>query len=132
MYVPPIAPACAPSMISARPSTPERGRPAAIDFATVIRSGSTPEVLHREHAPGPAEAGLDLVGDEDDPVTVADRAQPLHVRARRGDEPSLAQLRLDDDRRHVLRRDVRLEEPLEPGERLGGVRSAVLVGYGAR
>ena len=43
MYVPPIAPACAPSMISARPITPESGRPAAIDFATVIRSGSTPK-----------------------------------------------------------------------------------------
>ena len=31
------------SMISALPSTPESGRPAAIDFATVIRSGSTPK-----------------------------------------------------------------------------------------
>ena len=41
MYVPPIAPACASSMISARPITPESGRPAAIDFATVTRSGST-------------------------------------------------------------------------------------------
>ena len=61
-------------------------------------------------------------------MTVADRAQPFHVCARRGDEPSLAELGLDDDRRHVLRRDVRLEQPLEPHERLGGVRPAVLVG----
>ena len=29
-------------MISAFPSTPERGSPAAIDFATVIRLGSIP------------------------------------------------------------------------------------------
>ena len=36
-------------------------------------------VLHREHAPGAPEAGLHLVGDEDDPVLVADPAQ-----ARRG------------------------------------------------
>ena len=35
------------SMISARPSTPESGRPFAIDLATQIRSGSTPDVLDR-------------------------------------------------------------------------------------
>ena len=85
MYVPPIAPGCAASMISARPITPESGRPAAIDFATVIRSGSTREVLHREHAAGASEAGLHLVRDEDDAVPVAERAEPLDERrAERG------------------------------------------------
>ena len=41
MYVPPMAPRWAPSMISARPITPESGIPPAIDFATTTRSGST-------------------------------------------------------------------------------------------
>ena len=41
-YVPPIADSLGASMISAFPITPERGRPAAIDFATTIRSGSIP------------------------------------------------------------------------------------------
>ncbi len=85
------------------------------------------QVLHREHAAGTAEAGLHLVGDEDDAVAVADRPQPLHVRARRGDEPTLAELWLDHDGSHVLRRDVRLEDPLEPLQRLGRARPAVLV-----
>ena len=31
-----------PTMSDALPITPESGRPPAIDFATVIRSGSTP------------------------------------------------------------------------------------------
>ena len=100
-------------MISARPITPESGRPAAIDFATVIRSGSTPKCSIANILPGAAEAGLHLVGDEHDPVSVADRAQPFHERARRGDEAALALQRLDHDRGDVLRRDVRLEQPLE-------------------
>ena len=41
-YVPPIAESGGASMISARPITAESGNPAAIDFATAIRSGSIP------------------------------------------------------------------------------------------
>ena len=41
-YVPPIAESPGASMISAAPITPESGSPAAIDFATVIRSASMP------------------------------------------------------------------------------------------
>ena len=62
-------------MISARPSTPESGRPFAIDLATQIRSGSTPECSIAEEPPGAAEARLHLVGDEDDAVAVAEPAQ---------------------------------------------------------
>ena len=85
-------------MISARPITPESGRPAAIDFATVEQIGLDAEVLHREHAPGAAEAGLHLVCDEHDAVAVAERAQPVHELRRGGDEASLAELRLEHDR----------------------------------
>ena len=47
-------------------------------------------VLHREHAPGAAEAGLHLVGDEHDPVLVADRAHAVDELLRRDDEAALA------------------------------------------
>ena len=75
------------------------------------------EVLHREHATGPPEAGLHLVGDEDDPVLVADSPETLDELCRRRDEPALALLRLEDDRRDVIRRDVGREQALERGER---------------
>ena len=51
MYVPPIAPTCGASMISARPITPDSGRPAAIDFATVIRSARHRSAPSRTCAP---------------------------------------------------------------------------------
>ena len=46
--------------------------------------GLDAEVLHREEAPGAPEAGLHLVGDEHDPVLVADPAErPARTRRRR-------------------------------------------------
>ena len=89
-------------MISALPITPESGRPAAIDFATVIRSGSTLVVLDREHLSGAAEAGLHLVDDEDDAVVVADPAHALEELRRRDDEAAFALDGLDHDRRDRL------------------------------
>ena len=114
-------------MIAARPITPDSGRPPAIDFATIIRSGLDVEVLHREHPPRAAEAGLHLVGDEDDPVLVADSPQTLDELGGRREEAALALLRLEDDRRDVVRRDVRREQPLERGERGLGIGPAVRV-----
>ena len=90
--------------------------------------GLDSEVLHREHPARAPEARLHLVGDEDDPVAVAERPQPLDVGLRRRDEAALALLGLEDDRGDVLRRDVRLEHALElceRGDRVGppvGVR----------
>ena len=107
-------------MISARPSTPESGRPAAIDFATVDQVGLDAEVLDGERLAGAAEAGLDLVGDEHDAVLVAGPPQALHELQRRHDEARLALHRLDDDRSDVLGGDARLEgvfERLEVAER---------------
>ena len=109
-------------MISARPMTPESGSPAAIDLATVDQVGLDAEVLHREHPPGAAEAGLHLVGDEHDPVRGRRaRGGPATYSREARDEAALAELRLDHDRRDVLGRDVGVEHPLEPRERLLGV-----------
>ena len=83
------------------------------------------EVLHREHAPGSSEARLHLVGDEHDPVLVADPPQPVDELLRSGEEAALALLRLEDDRGDVLWRDVRREQALERGERRLGVRAAI-------
>ena len=49
--------------------------------------------------------GLDLVGDEDDPVAIADAPQAVEELRRSDDEASLALNRLDDDRRDGLGRD---------------------------
>ena len=102
-------------MISALPSTPESGSPIAIDFATVIRSGSTPECSTAKKRPGAGEPGLHLVDDEEDAVAVADLAQALQELGRRRDEAAFALDGLDDDRRDVLGRHERHEGALEGG-----------------
>ena len=119
-YVPPTALSPGASMISARPMTPESGSPAAIDLAIVIRSGSTPKCSMANVLPGAAEAGLHLVGDQDDAVLVAEPAHALDELLRGDDEPALALHRLEHDRRHVLGRHVRLEGELEGVEVVEG------------
>ena len=126
-YVPPTALSQSESMISALPTTPESGSPPAIDFATRHQVGLDAVVLDREHPPGAAEAGLHLVDDEEDPLAVADRAQPLHELRRRGDEAALALHRLDDDRGDRLGGDLRRERALERVERVAPADPAVLV-----
>ena len=89
-------------MIAARPITPDSGRPPAIDFATVNRSASTSKCSIANIRAGPPEAGLHLVGDEDDPVLVADPAQPLDEGGRSRNEATFALLGLEDDGGDVL------------------------------
>ena len=109
------------SMISALPSTPESGRPAAIDFATVIRSGSTPKCSIANMPPGAAEAGLHLVGDEDDPLAVADLAHALRrTRAARTMKPPSPCTGSRTIAATVSARDLRRERTLERRERVGG------------
>ena len=48
-------------------------------LAIVIRSGHDVPVVDGEPAPGPPEAGHDLVGHHQDPVAVADLAHALEV-----------------------------------------------------
>ena len=100
-------------MISARPSTPESGSPPAIDLATVIEVGLDAEVLDREEPAGAAEAGLDLVGDEDDAVAVAEPAQAAHELGRSHDEATFALYGLEHDRRDLLGRDTHRKRAVE-------------------
>ena len=86
-------------------------------------------VLDREHLAGPPEAGLDLVGDEQDPVLAGDLAEPRQEPRRRHDVAALAEDRLDDDRRDAVRVDELVERQVElglPVARAGvrGVRAA--------
>ena len=53
----------------------ESGRPLAIALATHTTSGTIPACSNAHISPGPAVARLDLVGDEQDAVLVAERAQ---------------------------------------------------------
>ncbi len=59
-------------------------------------------VLDREELAGAAEAGLHLVGDEDDPVAVAEPANPCEELGRRNVEAALALHRLEHDRGNGL------------------------------
>ncbi len=117
MNVPPIG-ACVRAVHDLRLADHARERKPARDrLREHDEIGLDAEVLHREHAARPAEPGLNLVRDEHDPVPVADRAQPFDESARSRDEAALAELRLEDDRRDVLGRDVRREHALERRQR---------------
>src|SRR5205085_10117790 len=84
-------------------------------------------VLDGEHPAGAPEAGLYLVDDEEDPLAVADRTQPLHELRRGDDETALALHRLDDDRSDGLGGDLRRERALERLQRVARGDPAVLV-----
>ena len=102
MNVPPIAPACAPSMISALPMTPESGSPPAIDFATVTRSGSTPKCSIaniRAVRPKPVWTSS---ATRTMPCSSQIRRNPATNASRSRDEAALAELGLEHDRRHVV------------------------------
>ena len=76
-------------------------------------------VLDGEQLAGPTEPGLDLVGDQDHAVLVAQLPQPLQERSRGGDEPPLAQDRLDDDGGHVGRVDLGHHRPVQLADGVG-------------
>ena len=74
-------------------------------------------VLDRPHLAGPPGARLDLVGDEQDAVLVADRAQALEEAVLGDDVAALALDRLDDDRRDLVGRGELVEQDLvEPAQ----------------
>ena len=93
----------------------------AIDFATVIRSGSTPRCSTAKNVPGAAEPALHLVADEHDAVLVAGLAQPLGELQRRGNEAAFALNRLEHDRGHVFGGDERRERARRTAARAGYV-----------
>ena len=103
--------------MSALPVTADSGTPPATLFA-IDEIRLDPGVLDREHAPGATESTLDLVGDQDDAVAVAQAPQPPQQLGRRRIEPAFAQHRLDDDRCHARRVHIRLEQLLERLQRM--------------
>ena len=68
-------------------------------------------VLDRPHLPGAAGARLDLVGDEQDPVPVAQLAQARQEVVLGDDVAALALDRLDDDGGELVGRHQALEDP---------------------
>ena len=70
-------------------------------------------VLAGEELARAAEAGLHLVGDEQDAVLLGESPEPRQVLAGRHHEAALAEHRLHDHRRHLLGGHVALEEVLE-------------------
>ena len=91
-------------MISALPITPDSGSPAAIDLATVIRSGSTAKCSIANMRPVRPKPVCTSSATRTIPSPIADRAQPFDELRRRGYEAALALLRLEHDRRDLLRR----------------------------
>ena len=86
-------------MSSARARIPDSGRPGrdALGHDEDVRLDVP--VLDREQLAGPPEPGLDLVGDQQDPVLAGDLAEARQEGRRRDDVAALAEDRLDDDRR---------------------------------
>ncbi len=75
--------------------------PLAIPLALSRMSGWTPQCSTAHIVPGPTGARLDLVGDEQDPVPVAELAEALEEAVLGDDVAALALDRLDDDRRDL-------------------------------
>lgn len=68
---------------------------------------------HLQGLSGPTEASLDLVGNEEHVVLVADPAEALEVALRGGDVTTLTEDRLNQDRSGVSWCRLLLEEELE-------------------
>ena len=71
------------SWSSRRVASAESGSPLAMALAMQTDVGHDPGVLEGPHPAGPGVAGLDLVGDEQDAVLVAERPQLAQERERR-------------------------------------------------
>jgi hypothetical protein len=84
-------------------------------------------VLDRPPATGAAKAGLDLIGDEEDPVLVAQLAEALQEGSGRREVAALTLDRFDDDCRHIRRGDLPAEDrPAQVLELGGAVAAGVL------
>ena len=108
--------ALAPALLEVAPGGESAQRQAVGDrLGDRHRVGHDPGVLERPHPAGPAVAGLDLVGDEQDPVLVAEGAQLAQERDRCRLVAALALDRLDEDRCHARGRH---DERGQPAERV--------------
>ncbi len=98
-----------------------------------MRSGCDAGLLDREERPRAAEARLHLVGDQHDPVLVAQCAQSTEVGGGRWDEPTLALHRLDHDAGDLRGIDLRSEcQPERFESVLRGIVSTPVVLVGER
>ena len=73
-------------------------------------SGSTPACSEANICAGATDAALNLIGDEEDAVLVAERAKRGEVIGRRHDVSALALNRLDEDGGDVARVELPREE----------------------
>ncbi len=101
---PPIAESGGASMISALPITAESGSPPAIDFAIVIRSGSTPWCSMPHMLPVRPNPVCTSSTTNTIPCSSQMSPHALHELRRRDDEAALAEDRLHHDRGHGLGR----------------------------
>ena len=69
----------------------------------VTMSGTTSQCSMANQVPVRPDAGLDLVGDEQDAVVLTDLLDLAHVLRRRDDEAALSLHRLGDHGGHVFR-----------------------------
>ncbi len=112
-------------MISARPTTPDNGSPPAIDFATIMRSGSMPKCSIANIRPVRPNPVCTSSATSRMPSRSQILRRPSTNSVGAGQEAALALLRLEHDRRDVIRRHRRHEQALEGTERGGGVRAAI-------
>ena len=93
---------CGQSITSARATIAPSGRPLAIPLARQTMSPCDAPVLRGEHPAGPADARLDLVEHEQDPVLVAEPSEAGQEVGGRHDVSPFALDRLDEDRRQLV------------------------------
>ncbi|ABU79459.1 hypothetical protein ESA_04279 [Cronobacter sakazakii ATCC BAA-894] len=75
-------------------------------------------MLHREQFAGARKAALYFIGNQQNAVLVAQRAQGLHKRRRRDVETAFALYRLQHDGGHLIRRDIGFENTLQACHRV--------------
>ncbi len=75
-------------------------------------------MLNSEHLAGAGKTALHLIGDQQNAMFVADRAQRRQQFRRRRDETAFTLHRLDDDGRHLGRIDIGLEEKFQCLQRI--------------
>ena len=110
--LPPKVDACEPgtqSMISARDIITPSGMPEAMPLARADNVGLNAGVLDRPPLSSAAYARLHFIRDQQNAVPIANLAQLLHEDRRSHNITAFALDRLDEDRRHFLRRKRRLK-----------------------
>src|SRR5690606_28191456 len=88
-------------------------------------------VLHGEHLAGAAEPRLDFIGNQQDAVFVAQRAQSLHELGRADVEAAFSLHGFDDDGGDPARVDISVEQAAQPRQSIGHRNTPAGVGVGS-